>query len=505
MLFSGYQLGIHLFNSTFEKIGLNRADSIKNRQKITIFEKHLEQFATSRNSIFVIEGKFSKDVVNGLTKYFVKQPRFVDSNYISSVFNENFILGIFRDADIQSLNNLIGFDKYQSLLFLKFIDGKIIDTLAEPERDDFTGLLVSLAPLFSFTHSITNDLLKNSNYPDKFGYRKPILLSYTKRDFEGLLIDRVSKETETIIELLQKNNYDLLDKIQSLSWEKDTLIHFDFKFEHLILNNKSEVKTIIDWEMGDLGDIHWDIASIWFEILQLHFAGYEVEPLMTLSIEYLNVFLEKYSQKVDDIKLQNYLGVIILHKHFYRLLSRDGIDSKTVNNWINKAISLINSKTKIGIFENSNKVTSNLAITYTKENTNFDSDSRDSGLLGTAKQIDELSKLIYDAYKNDTSIFVKSSMSEFIYSWFNGNTNTGVFNRKDVIAEAPRVGKEVMLEDFWWQVEGFSKNNSVVIRKGSERRMAEPGSFIFLNHNSKNKNIPSCTLTQAEDSNIFIS
>jgi HopA1 effector protein family/Phosphotransferase enzyme family len=481
MLFSGYQLGVHLLNSTFGKLALVRKDSIKNRHSISVFEKHLDQYVTSRNSIFIVEGIFIN--ANVKTKYFVKQPRFKDSNYISSIFNENYILKIFKDARINSLDNLIGFDNYQSLLFLKFIDGKSFDTSAEPEKDDIKNLLQNLAIIVSDAHDITFTSLKNQKYPDKFGYRKPILLSYTKRDFEGMVIDGVSKETESVVEILQKNNYELLDKIKDFTWTQDSLIHFDFKFEHLIIEDDGSIKTIVDWEMGDMGDIHWDIASIWFEILQPHFCGWEVEPLMKLSIEYLNVFLAKYSRKIDDVKLQNFLGVLILHKHFYRLLGIEGVDSKTVNKWLEKAVSLINSTTKIGVFENNNVQSSSLTIAFKEEETDFDSDIR--GNLGTTiKQIDEISQKLFDVYIKDTTSLDKPQMSEFIYSWFNGNKVKE--NRKDVLAESPKLGKEIMLEDFWWQVEGYSKNNSVVIRKGSERRMAEPGAFIYLNHNSKN-------------------
>jgi thiamine kinase-like enzyme len=479
MLFSGYQLGVHLLNSTFEKVSLDREESIKKRDTIKIFEKHLDQFVTSRNSVFIVEGNFNEG-----KKCFIKQPRFTDSNYISSIFNENYILKIFKDASLIRLDYLMGFDKFQFLLFLKFIDGKNLDTSAEPEQDYLNSILASFAPIFSDVHSLTSLLLKQNKYPDKFGYRKPIFMSYTKRDFEGLIIDGVSKETETVVELLQKNDYELLDKMKSFTWQQDTLIHFDFKFEHLILNDKNAVNTVVDWEMGDMGDIHWDIASVWFEILQLHFCGWEVEPLITLSIEYLNNFLEKYSKKIDDIKLQNFLGVLILHKHFYRLLGIQGLDSKTINQWIEKAVSLINSTTKIGIFENNNPQNVNIIISYEEEKTIFETEAR--GLRGTAKQIDEISEKLFEVYIKDTISTEKPLMSEFIYSWFNGNTGTK--NTKDVLAEAPKLGKEVMLEDFWWQVEGYSKNNSVVIRKESERRIAEPGTFIYLNHNSKNKN-----------------
>ena len=483
MLFSGYQLGVHLLNSTFEKISLDREEVIKKSDSIKIIEKHLHKYTYSRNSIFIVEGPF-KDSSN--RKFLVKQPRFVDGNYISSILNENYILGIFRDAKFTKLDNLSGFDKFQYLLFVKFIDGDSISKLAEPEKDFLDNTLKSLASFFSDVHHINSDLIKSSKYPDKFGYRKPIFFSYSKRDFQEFILEKSSTDREYVVNILTENNYELFDLIKSFSWNQDILIHFDFKFEHLILETDGKVKTIVDWEMADMGDIHWDIASIWFEILQSHIIGYEndLDGLMSLSIEYLNVFIENYSKEIDFLKLQNFLGVFILHKHFYGLFAMGGISEQIVNLWILKAKELIIGKELIGNFTNISNKNLPLKVEYTPEtnDANHVHDIRKNG-LGTFNQIEEISTLIFEKYKTDSSPD-RPKLSEFIYSWFNGNLGKKrELDKKNEIAEQPKIGNEIMLEDFWWQVEGYSKNNSVVIRKGSERRMAEPGVFIYMSHN----------------------
>jgi HopA1 effector protein family/Phosphotransferase enzyme family len=492
MLFSGYQLGVHLLNSTFAKISLKREEAIKYRQVIKVTEKYLNQNLISRNSVFIVEGPF-KDKKN--TTFFVKQPRFDDSNYISSILNEKYILEIFRDSDITNLNLLEGFDQYQYLLFIKFVVGESFDVFALPQEKYLKVLLKDLGDNFSKIHSITSNSLKSSNYPDKFGYRKPVFFAFAKRDFDELLINGNSKELLSVVNVLKKDNYKLLDLIKSFGWNQDTLIHFDFKFEHLILTKEGNTISIVDWEMADMGDIYWDIASVWYEIIHPFISLGEVDSLITSSINYLNVFFSNYSQKIDLLKLQRFLGIIIFHKHFYRLFDK-GFKGGITEKWIQKAEDLILSVNPIFVPADYNVNAPNIILNYNQEgesaNHSFtDNTFNERSAIGSRKEIEEISHKIYDEYKKSPPNPLK--LSEFIYSWFNGSLeNPKDLSRKEVIAESPKVGNEIMSEDFWWQVEGYSKNNSVIIRKESERRVAEPGGFIYLNHHPNS--IPSLSI-----------
>lgn len=43
-------------------------------------------------------------------------------------------------------------------------------------------------------------------------------------------------------------------------WEQDSFIHFDSKLENFILSKDMNHVKLIDWEMANIGDRHWDLA-----------------------------------------------------------------------------------------------------------------------------------------------------------------------------------------------------------------------------------------------------
>jgi hypothetical protein len=49
-------------------------------------------------------------------------------------------------------------------------------------------------------------------------------------------------------------------------WNTDGLIHGDMKWDNIIVRVEADGRTdvrIVDWELADLGDTYWDVASIW--------------------------------------------------------------------------------------------------------------------------------------------------------------------------------------------------------------------------------------------------
>jgi thiamine kinase-like enzyme len=486
MLFSGYQLGIHLLNSTFVQLSLERDEVVKHRKPISIIEKHLNKNAISRNSIFIVSGPIKG---NDKATFFVKQPRFDDSNYKSSILNEKYILELFGDLNFSDLAILIGFDQYQYLLFQRYIDGKTFNNNRKPSDDYLNKILTELSQrFFSKIHSVASSLIKSNKYPDRFGYRKPLFFAFSPKDFEELLIDNDNPLQNVVINLLRDSEYKLLSLIQELNWRQDTLIHFDFKFEHLILKDDESINTLVDWEMGDMGDIYWDIACIWFEVLQpfMYSKKTGINDLLDKSAEHLNAFFAVYSQKIDFIRLQKFLGVVILHNQFYGLFNKYGLSDDKLSEWFGKAVDLIKS-TKVDYkFNDYKPQIKTISIKNQPPAILKKEVSNERNTMGTVKDTTDISKRLFQKFITDKST---DKVSEFVYSWFNGSMdNNKVVDLREVIAKSQMVGQEKLLEDFWWQVEGYSKNNSVIIRKESERRVADPGSFIYLNYDSRYKN-----------------
>ncbi len=60
----------------------------------------------------------------------------------------------------------------------------------------------------------------------------------------------------------------LLDRIRGLSraWRVDGLIHGDLKWDNLVVRDGPDdgpTIAFVDWELADLGEVAWDIASLW--------------------------------------------------------------------------------------------------------------------------------------------------------------------------------------------------------------------------------------------------
>jgi thiamine kinase-like enzyme len=53
-----------------------------------------------------------------------------------------------------------------------------------------------------------------------------------------------------------------LDAIR-MSWRHNALVHGDMKFDNIVVrNNGEETMHVVDWELADVGDSAWDVASI---------------------------------------------------------------------------------------------------------------------------------------------------------------------------------------------------------------------------------------------------
>ena len=67
-----------------------------------------------------------------------------------------------------------------------------------------------------------------------------------------------------IVKLLQNEEYPVLLQRLSSEWKATTLIHFDLKYDNLLVVASPEKTTIkiIDWELAAWGDPGWDVGCI---------------------------------------------------------------------------------------------------------------------------------------------------------------------------------------------------------------------------------------------------
>lgn len=52
-----------------------------------------------------------------------------------------------------------------------------------------------------------------------------------------------------------------LDRVRA-GWRRDALVHGDMKFDNVVMCRTGDTMHVVDWELADVGDSAWDVASI---------------------------------------------------------------------------------------------------------------------------------------------------------------------------------------------------------------------------------------------------
>lgn len=68
-----------------------------------------------------------------------------------------------------------------------------------------------------------------------------------------------------------------LDRVRA-GWRRDVLIHGDMKFDNVVARLDGSVMHVVDWELADVGDAAWDVASILQAYLTWWIATLESSP-----------------------------------------------------------------------------------------------------------------------------------------------------------------------------------------------------------------------------------
>ena len=122
-----------------------------------------------------------------------------------------------------------------------------------------------LGALLGTYHSETGIALTESPQSRIFPRKVPWILSSERRNSHPF--KQLSPATAELFDLVERSQVlsSALDELRD-DWKASTLMHGDLKLENCILfrndsNSKFEF-TIVDWELADIGDPCWNIASI---------------------------------------------------------------------------------------------------------------------------------------------------------------------------------------------------------------------------------------------------
>lgn len=498
MLFSGYHLGIHLLNSTTKGIALDREKTIEGGSlKIDEWGIHKNPGRSTRNSITVLEGYWKGDVQP--KKVVVKQTKSLDTNRLSSILNEHNIYNILRSFGLSKIiGEYITYDEFLFLLFFHYTEQPSLSRLqkveAEPYQADFAQVLTQLAVCFDQFHTISKTDVAQNKLNATFGFRKPLFWAISQRDLTNNLLDKPSPSQQFVIKCLSENDYKLFDAIQNLGWQADSLIHFDFKFAHVHCEDQGQYMRFIDWEMADLGDIHWDIACVWYETLTLYLTNRgDKLKILTKSVANLNTFLAGYQNVIDIQKLCGYFGALLFHNHYYGFFPTQGISDTTGQAWLTEVATVyILGGDNLPKPTQTNAAANPIQLKYTALPAPPPAPSARSGrgVDSGETTIDpvlenDLFPEVRKKYSDPTTPPSVAALSSLIYKWYYGEfdpTLSGFKSKlkhsKETVGLPPLVGA-ALTTNLWWEVEGITSNKSVVVRKTSEKRCVAAGEYII--------------------------
>lgn len=488
MIFSGYHLGIYLLNSTIEGFLIDREEVVKNGG-LTVNEISLtaSTFSNTRNSTFIIEAPIKDN--KEIKKFFAKQTNSWEFNQISSINNEKNIYDLLIQFGLHDMiGEFLTFDKVFNILIFNYVETE--DEFTQQDQPINFDLLFPLANVFNHFHKIDIQTIKSVNKLDLFGFRKPLLFSLKARDITDLVSTITEKRQIEILKLLQEEDFKLLKKIDEIGWNATNLIHFDFKFAHILLEKGCKKLRLIDWEMADIGDPYWDLACVWYEIICSLLEDDSVDAIFDDSKVPFQNFLAKYINVIDSQKISGFLGILILQNKYYGLFPDYKIGILNTNAWTAKAVDLIYNGQNFSLQQSNSSAIITLNITQPANNSQVvNAQSNIRATNNTDNDLkDLLAKIKYD-FKNDDT----ETLDAFIYRWFFGGFEPKLVAKKAkianstlIIAESTRVGKEIQWTDTWWRVDGVTRNQTAIIRKASEKRLAAAGDYIFSSSGRKN-------------------
>lgn len=221
----------------------------------------------SRNNNFIVNKEFEHDT------FFIKQVKAQEQEKIETMRIEATAYRLAANAEnYRSLKNFLpGFyyyDSNQHVLILQQIKDALSVHDFYLQVNEFNNQLPALLAdtLASYHQSI--NVTDSNILPGQQHFKKQIPWVFTITNNTVNTGIEAQTADQQIMQLIVKNaGFVQLLKNASTLWRTSTLTHNDAKFNNFLIGYNFEKKTIgsvklIDWELADIGDPLWDVASV---------------------------------------------------------------------------------------------------------------------------------------------------------------------------------------------------------------------------------------------------
>jgi hypothetical protein len=262
----------------------------------------------------VVDGDFAVINVSGRNRnfkvlrsdgpsYFVKQIQFWDVQTIAMLQGEAACYWLARnDRDFASLIPLVpefySYDPERQTVITGLItNGEDLWSHFRRAGKLSTEVTAELGTLLGTYHNEAGSAFSESQQSAIFPRGVPWILARERRNSHPF--KQLSPATAELFDLVERSPQlcSALDELRH-DWKPSMLMHGDLKLENCILSRDVDSKfhfTIVDWELADIGDPCWDIASILQSFLSARIMGL---PLSELPLSFQDVLNPPVSNSI---------------------------------------------------------------------------------------------------------------------------------------------------------------------------------------------------------------
>lgn len=281
-------------------------------------------------------------LIDNVECFFLKQPTSSELGSNSTIINEKNFYDWIEDKGFTNVPKFVDFDSYNAILTTEMV--KKSTSLTATLKDNRTiikdsdkwkksaTIIEELAKLLATFHQITA-YPPPTLFSERMPAFLPILDNPNVSDFSPLSITNINYlniEVKTFQRLFTEYAKKIIIETNRL-WQFQTVIHFDFRTDNILLNNINEI-VIADWEMCSLGDPVWDIATI-FNCLPLVISNkptlnnglHYKEQLLNLITIFWNTYKKCSCDSISVEKLKTFWKCIQLRHYLEFNENFDGI------------------------------------------------------------------------------------------------------------------------------------------------------------------------------------
>lgn len=255
----------------------------------------------SRNNNFIVNREYEHHA------FFIKQVKAVDTEKIETMRTESAVYKLAEsDDNYKALKNFLpAFYHYDSTHHI-LITGQVKDAVSVYDyylqQNDFNNMLPTLLADSLASYHRSNRTNQKSQSLQHF--RQQIPWVFTIANTPPIHGNPATADQQLMQLILKNQNLVQTISVLTQQWSPTSLVHHDAKLNNFLAGYEYEKKQInfvklIDWELADIGDPLWDVATVMQNYLSLWVTtdlpeSQQMASLQKIPLEKVQVCISKF-------------------------------------------------------------------------------------------------------------------------------------------------------------------------------------------------------------------